>query len=231
MLEKPGVLLADESRHPTAAHVLVLVTAVAVPGHSRDDSRLNIHFPDAMVHGVGDVHVISAVEDDSLRGMQHGLGRKLAIVVKPEEADTGDGRDDARRRVDLPDAVAAFIDDVDIAGTVHRKPHDIVQPGLRGRTAIVQIERQVEPTIARGSEPAFVIAEVNTNGVARQHHQVFGYQRLLPRIVFGCPASRDRRHHPCLRIISTNTMRLGVGNIERVVVVEGDGSRIREIDL
>src|SRR5947207_498123 len=53
-----------------------------VAGNRLDDSRLSIHFSDAVVGDVGDVDVVLRVERDTVRRTELGFRRGVAVAAK-----------------------------------------------------------------------------------------------------------------------------------------------------
>ena len=76
-----------------------------------------------------------------------------------------------------------------------------------------------------------VIAEIDADGIAGEHDQIPRNEGLLTGLVFGRPGPGHGRYHTCPGIVATDSVRLGVGDVQHVVRVEGDCSRPSEIDL
>ena len=172
-----------------------------------------------------------AIEDHGLWRMEHRAGGRLVVAIVAVAADAGERGNHARLPIDLADAVAALVDENDVALPVHGNADDVVEAGLHRGLAVIQIHRHVEAVRADRHEPAVIVAEIDADGVAREDHEVAGHERLLARIIFGGPGAGHRRHEARAGVVAADLVGLRVGDVQHIVLVEGHGRGPREIDL
>src|SRR5512141_1743895 len=76
-----------------------------------------------------------------------------------------------------------------------------------------------------------VVAEIDADGIAGEHHQIPRHERLLAGFILCRPRPGYSRHHTRQRIVPANPMRLGIGDVHHIVGIEGDRGRPGEIRL
>src|SRR5207244_7289104 len=76
-----------------------------------------------------------------------------------------------------------------------------------------------------------VITEIDADGIAGEHDQIPCNEGLFTGLVFVCPGPGYGRHSASPGIVATDSVRLGVGNVQHVVGIESYCGRPGEIDL
>ena len=115
------------------------------------------------------------IEQDRLRRIQHCLRCRLTLPIVPIETDTCRRRHNPRVSVDLPDAVAALVCDVDVVIAVHRNTGRVMKTNIRSRLPVVIEYAHVHAVhVARRVQPPMIVAEIDANGISGEHDQILG---------------------------------------------------------
>src|SRR4029078_2383876 len=115
---------------------------------------------DALVADIADEERAVAIEHDAVRLAQLRLHTGPFASGEARDARPGDRRDDAARRVYLPDHMVVALGDVEVPGPVELDFVRHVQGRLRGRTAVALVALLSAPG-DRADRPRFWIEAAN----------------------------------------------------------------------
>ena len=89
------------------------------------------------------MEVAGAVHRNSVGIVEPRRGGRAAIAVETGLSRSGDGGDVPALGVDLADAVAEGVRNVEVAGAVQRNPTGAVEPRRGGRAAVAAIQQRI----------------------------------------------------------------------------------------
>src|SRR5579872_699737 len=82
-------------------------------GDRLDDAGLRVHLADAVALALADIDAACAVDVDGARAVDGGRGRRTAVPREGPPAGAGEGIDQARRQVDLANAIVGDVGDIE----------------------------------------------------------------------------------------------------------------------